>query len=49
MFLLHGNDADLASERARRLVPLRPTRGGEVVRLSAETLAKDPGRLADEA
>jgi DNA polymerase-3 subunit delta len=52
MFLLHGPEDDLASERARQLVlklvddvadPFR------VVRLSADTLAKDPGRLADEA
>ncbi len=46
LFLLHGSDSDLASERARRLAPKL---GDDVVRLTAETLAKDPGRLADEA
>ena len=47
---LNGNEADVSSERARRLVPLLVRRGdGEVVRISAETLSKDPGRLADEA
>jgi DNA polymerase III subunit delta len=52
MFLLHGSDTDLASERARRLVPTLVDDVADpfqVVRLSAETLAKDPGRLADEA
>jgi DNA polymerase-3 subunit delta len=51
-FLLHGNDADVASERARRLVPLLVDDAADpfqLVRLTAETLAKDPGRLADEA
>jgi DNA polymerase III subunit delta len=52
MFLLHGTDADLVSERARRLVPTLVDDVGDpfqVVRLSADTLARDPGRLADEA
>ncbi len=52
MFLLHGTDSDLASERARRLVAKLVDDVADpfqVVRLSAETLAKDPGRLADEA
>jgi DNA polymerase-3 subunit delta len=51
-FLLHGNDADVASERARRLVPLLVDDAADpfqLVRLSSDTLAKDPGRLADEA
>jgi DNA polymerase-3 subunit delta len=46
MVLLHGPEADLVSERARRLAPIL---ADEVVRLAADTLAKDPGRLADEA
>ncbi|MDE3177222.1 MAG: hypothetical protein KGM15_14060 [Pseudomonadota bacterium] len=46
LFLLHGSDSDLASERARRLAPKL---ADDVVRLSGETLANDPGRLADEA
>jgi DNA polymerase-3 subunit delta len=52
MFLLYGTDSDLASERARRLVPTLVSDAADpfqVVRLSADTLAKDPGRLADEA
>ena len=52
MFLLHGADSDLVSERARRLVPTLVDDVGDpfqVVRLSADALAKDPGRLADEA
>ncbi|HXT08602.1 MAG TPA: hypothetical protein VN715_16920 [Roseiarcus sp.] len=52
MFLLYGTDSDLASERARRLVPMLVSDAADpfqVVRLAAETLAKDPGRLADEA
>jgi len=51
-FLLHGGDADVASERARRLIPLLVDDAADpfqVVRLSADTLVKDPGRLADEA
>ena len=52
MFLLYGTDSDLASERARRLVPTLVSDAADpfqVVRLTADTLAKDPGRLADEA
>jgi DNA polymerase-3 subunit delta len=52
MFLLHGPDSDLVSERARRLVPALVDDVGDpfqVVRLSADALVKDPGRLADEA
>ncbi len=52
MFLIYGSDTDLASERARRLVPTLVNDVADpfqVVRLSADTLAKDPGRLADEA
>jgi DNA polymerase-3 subunit delta len=52
MFLLHGTDSDLASERARRLVPMLVSDAADpfqVVRLSADALARDPGRLADEA
>jgi DNA polymerase III subunit delta len=52
MFLLHGPDSDLASERARRLVPALVSDIADpfqVVRLTADALAKDPGRLADEA
>ena len=52
MFLLHGTDSDLVSERARRLVPTLVDDVGDpfqVVRLSADTLVRDPGRLADEA
>jgi DNA polymerase-3 subunit delta len=51
MFLLYGTDSDLASERARRLVPMLVSDAADpfqVVRLSADALAKDPGRLADE-
>jgi len=51
-FLLHGNEPDLPSERARRLAPLLVDDAADpfqLVRLSADTLAKDPGRLADEA
>ncbi len=51
-FLLHGGDADVASERARRLIPLLVDDAADpfqVVRLTADTLVKDPGRLADEA
>jgi DNA polymerase-3 subunit delta len=46
MILLHGPESDLVSERARRLAPKL---ADEVVRLSADALGKDPGRLADEA
>jgi DNA polymerase-3 subunit delta len=52
MFLLHGSDTNLASERARRLAPALIGEGADplqLVRLSAETLNGDPGRLADEA
>jgi len=52
MFLFHGTDSDLASERARRLVPTLVSDAADpfqVVRLTADTLSKDPGRLADEA
>ena len=52
MFLLYGAESDLASERARRLVPTLVSDAADpfqVVRLGADALAKDPGRLADEA
>ena len=52
MFLLHGGDSDLASERARRLAPALVDDLADpfqVLRLTAETLTADPGRLADEA
>ena len=51
-FLLHGNDGEVASERARRLVAKLvddPADPFLVVRLGADALAKDPGKLADEA
>ncbi len=52
MFLLYGGDSELASERARRLVPALCDDVADpfqVTRLAAETLSADPGRLADEA
>jgi DNA polymerase-3 subunit delta len=52
MFLLHSGEAEIASARARRLVAALVDDVADpfqVVRLSAETLAADPGRLADEA
>src|SRR5437588_377675 len=51
MFLLHGGDSDLASERARRLAPALVDDLADpfqVLRLTAETLTADPGRLAEE-
>jgi DNA polymerase-3 subunit delta len=52
MALLHGPESDLVAERARRLVPTLVDDVADpfqVVRLSADTLNKDPGILADEA
>lgn len=52
MTLLHGPEADLVAERARRLVPTLVDDVADpfqVVRLTADALNKDPGKLADEA
>jgi DNA polymerase-3 subunit delta len=52
LFLLHGSDSDLATERARRIVGKLVDDVADpfqVVRLGADILAKDPGRVADEA
>jgi DNA polymerase-3 subunit delta len=52
MALLHGPESDLVAERARRLVPTLVDDVADpfaVVRLTADALNKDPGKLADEA
>jgi DNA polymerase-3 subunit delta len=52
MALFHGPEAEIVAERARRLVPTLVDDVADpfqVVRLSADTLNKDPGLLADEA
>ena len=52
MALIHGPEADLVAERARRLAPTLVDDVADpfqVVRLTAEALNKDPGLLADEA
>ena len=52
LFLLHGSDSDLAGDRARRLVGKLVDDVADpfqVVRIGADLLAKDPGRVADEA
>ena len=51
-FLVYGREGDIVSERARRLAPLLVDDAADpfqLVRLAAETLVADPGRLADEA
>jgi DNA polymerase-3 subunit delta len=52
MALLHGPESDLVAERAHRLVPTLVDDVADpfaVVRLTADALNKDPGKLADEA
>jgi DNA polymerase-3 subunit delta len=51
-FLVHGNDEGLIHERARALVDALLAGNRDplmLTRIEGETLARDPGRLADEA
>ena len=52
LFLIYGPDAGAVTERARGLESLAAKRdpgGGNLIRLGAEDLSADPGRVSDEA
>ena len=52
LFLVHGNEEGLIYERAKRLVEALNSSSSDplaVVRLDGEVVARDPGRLLDEA
>ena len=50
LFLIYGPDAGAVTERARGLETLaakRDSAGGNLIRLGAEDLSADPGRVSD--